>query len=192
MSERDADFIAASTEKRLVEAEAQLKFYRDREEHFARVLMVSDGGQYRADWDSRIRAIIAERDRAIGDAKRLEHELHEVVRAFEKFGEADALADANGNITPYLGVLRTLERLHSAEDSAELLGLGVAKISRHITERLPYVRATLSPGNRRALTNGMCSIDAGRAEQSYLFIEHILDIVKSVVSEVTKGDGKEK
>lgn len=31
MSERDADFTAASTAKRLVEAEAQLKFYRTRE-----------------------------------------------------------------------------------------------------------------------------------------------------------------
>lgn len=189
-SERNIEFTAASTAKRLVEVETQLRFYKDREEHFARVLSVSDGGQYRADWDSRIKAIIAERDQALAEAKRLEHELREVVRAFEKFGEAGALVDANGKITPYLGVLRTLERLHWAEDNVVLLSLGLTKVTRHIAEKLPYVCATLSPGNRTALTNGMCSIDASGAERSRVFVEHILALVKAVASEVMKGSEK--
>jgi histidinol phosphatase-like PHP family hydrolase len=33
-----------------------------REEHFASVLRVTDSGQYRADWDSAIRRVVAERD----------------------------------------------------------------------------------------------------------------------------------
>lgn len=189
-SESDTDFGAASTAKRLVEAEAQLKFYRDREEHFARVLAVSDGGQYRADWDSRIKAIIAERDRAIGDAKRLEHELREVVRAFEKFGEANALADANGNITPYLGVLRVLERLHEAERDAFQLGLLFARVCGQVQNKLPYISATLAPGNRRALTYDMCSIDGARANQSYVFLQELSKIVSKAVEEAKTGAEK--
>ena len=83
-----------------------------------------------------------------------------------------------------------LERLHLAEDNATLLSLGVAKMSRHIAEKLPYVCATLSPGNRTALTNGMCGIDANGAEQSRVFVEYILDLMKAVASEVMKGSGK--
>jgi hypothetical protein len=255
-SERDTDFSAASAAKRLVEAEAQLKFYKDREEHFARVLMVSDGGQYRADWDSRIKAIIAERDQAIeetrvmrdtvrecvqvaldaalgevefgdscasqtvlaagleagenrrrlrlgerprvfgdppetkSEAKRLEHELREVVRAFEKFGEADALADANGNVTPYIGVLRVLERLREAERDAFQLGLLFARVCGQVQNKLPYISATLAPGNRRALTHDMCSIDGARANQSYVFLQELSKIVSKAVEEAKTGAEK--
>jgi hypothetical protein len=45
-----------------------------REEHFASVLRVTDRGQYRADWDSAIRRVVAERDalRAKMDSARAE------------------------------------------------------------------------------------------------------------------------
>ncbi len=36
---------------------------REREAHFAKVLGVTDGGQYRNDWDARITRLVAERDR---------------------------------------------------------------------------------------------------------------------------------
>lgn len=37
--------------------------YKEREAHWAHVLDVADKGEYRADWDSRIRALIEERNR---------------------------------------------------------------------------------------------------------------------------------
>lgn len=52
------------------EAIAERDRLREREAHFAKVLGVGDGGQYRNDWDSRIEALIAERDLAAQDADR--------------------------------------------------------------------------------------------------------------------------
>jgi hypothetical protein len=46
------------------EAIAERDRLREREAHFAKVLGVTDGGEYRNDWDSRIEALIAERDAA--------------------------------------------------------------------------------------------------------------------------------
>lgn len=39
---------------------AELEFYKGREAHFRKVLAVSDGGRYRADWDSRIQQLVEE------------------------------------------------------------------------------------------------------------------------------------
>ena len=47
---------------RAEKAEAERDALRDREKHFASVLSVADGGQYRNDWDAAIRRVVAERD----------------------------------------------------------------------------------------------------------------------------------
>ena len=49
-------------EARAEKAEAERDVLRDREKHFASVLSVADGGQYRNDWDAAIRRVVAERD----------------------------------------------------------------------------------------------------------------------------------
>ena len=49
-------------EARAEKAEAERDALRDREKHFASVLSVADGGQYRNDWDAAIRRVVAERD----------------------------------------------------------------------------------------------------------------------------------
>jgi hypothetical protein len=66
-----------------------------REEHFASVLRVTDRGQYRADWDSAIRRVVAERDalRAKMDSARAE-------------GRAAGLREA-------LAIAREVESVHS-------------------------------------------------------------------------------
>jgi hypothetical protein len=69
------------------ELEAQNTRYREREEHFASVLRVTDGGQYRADWDSAIARVVAERDAARADA--------DASRAL-----VQAMADALPKVTP--------------------------------------------------------------------------------------------
>lgn len=43
---------------------AELKFYKDREEHFANALAVCDGGRYRNDWGGALQRLIDERDAA--------------------------------------------------------------------------------------------------------------------------------
>jgi hypothetical protein len=53
------------------DAQSQLKHYQEREQHFAKVLGVADGGQYRADWDSRILAILKDKDEALFAMKKL-------------------------------------------------------------------------------------------------------------------------
>ena len=42
--------------------------------------------------------------------------MREVVRAFEKYGLAHLLVDANGNVSPQVGVMRLLAALRAAED----------------------------------------------------------------------------
>lgn len=46
------------------EARAEVAFYKGREEHYRKVLNVTDGGQYRADWDGAIDRLRRERDEA--------------------------------------------------------------------------------------------------------------------------------
>lgn len=53
-----------------------------REEHFASVLRVTDRGQYRADWDSAIRRVVAERDALRSDVARLTAERAETVSSY--------------------------------------------------------------------------------------------------------------
>lgn len=58
------------------ELRKELTFYKDREKHFASVLKVADGGQYRADWDG---AILNLKDRAVA-AETLLGEVEHYVR----------------------------------------------------------------------------------------------------------------
>lgn len=53
-----------------------------REEHFASVLRVTDRGQYRADWDSAIRRVVAERDAMRSDVARLTAERVETLSGY--------------------------------------------------------------------------------------------------------------
>jgi chromosome segregation ATPase len=53
-----------------------------REEHFASVLRVTDRGRYRADWDSAIRRVVAERDALRSDVARLTAERAETVSSY--------------------------------------------------------------------------------------------------------------
>ena len=59
---REAAARIEALEARAEEAEAERDVLRDREKHFASVLSVADGGQYRNDWDAAIRRVVAERD----------------------------------------------------------------------------------------------------------------------------------
>ena len=68
------------------EAEAERDALRDREKHFASVLSVADGGQYRNDWDAAIRRVVAERD-ALREA---------LVKADDLARAVDALHDSTG------------------------------------------------------------------------------------------------
>lgn len=47
-------------------AESTIEFYREREEHFGSVLKVADGGQYRNDWDAKIRELLRRLELAEG------------------------------------------------------------------------------------------------------------------------------
>lgn len=49
----------------------KVRRFEEREAHWSVVLGVTDGGQYRADWDARIRALVAERDALDVEVKRL-------------------------------------------------------------------------------------------------------------------------
>ncbi len=48
----------------LAQAQKEIERYQERERHFAEVLRVTDGGQYRADWNSAIERVVKERDAA--------------------------------------------------------------------------------------------------------------------------------
>lgn len=54
---------------------AELEHYRSRERHFARLLGVADGGQYRADWDGAVQRLVDERDAAVRRAEAAEARL---------------------------------------------------------------------------------------------------------------------
>jgi len=40
----------------------EVAYYREREDYFQRVLKISDGGQYRADWEAPLQQLIVDRD----------------------------------------------------------------------------------------------------------------------------------
>lgn len=52
-------------------AQGEVERMQERERHFAKVLGVADGGQYRADWDARITALVAERDAARAELREM-------------------------------------------------------------------------------------------------------------------------
>jgi hypothetical protein len=60
-----------AAERERDQALPEVRRLREREEHFAQALRVADGGQYRNDWDSAIRRVVAELDaaRAIIDGR---------------------------------------------------------------------------------------------------------------------------
>ncbi len=70
----------------MVDLEAELRFYKEREKHFAKLLNVTDGGQYRADWDSAIARLVRERDEAVAEVERLRKRLEKIrmLRAAER------------------------------------------------------------------------------------------------------------
>lgn len=78
----DAALIAAAPAIRaaLDEAVGLVKFYRDRERHYAEALRVADGGQYRADWDGAIARVLAE-------VRRLRRVEIEARRVLDWFGD---------------------------------------------------------------------------------------------------------
>ena len=77
--------------ERVAAVEAERDRMREREEHFARVLSVTDGGQYRADWDSAIRRVVAERDAL---RKRVADAEYDINREVEARNAAGAELDA--------------------------------------------------------------------------------------------------
>ena len=62
LAARMTDDVYVKLRRRAEKAEAERDALRDREKHFASVLSVADGGQYRNDWDAAIRRVVAERD----------------------------------------------------------------------------------------------------------------------------------
>lgn len=62
----------------MADLEAELRFYKEREQHFAKLLKVTDNGQYRADWDGAIARLIRERDEAVAEAEKLRKELAKI------------------------------------------------------------------------------------------------------------------
>lgn len=69
---------------RVAALEQELRFYKEREQHFAAALGVADGGTYRADWDGALARLIRERDAARAAAE----------RSAEDAARLDWLADA--------------------------------------------------------------------------------------------------
>lgn len=64
------DIVEYDPNHRIEALEAEVKFLREREAYFAKVLGVCDGGRYRADWATRIKLLVEERDRlelAVGE-----------------------------------------------------------------------------------------------------------------------------
>lgn len=81
-------------------AQGELERMRDRERHFTKVLDVADGGQYRNDWDTRITALIAERDAARADLRTVE----------DAHGKAETAAEAaRADVDTLLGAITAYE-----------------------------------------------------------------------------------
>lgn len=65
-------------DKRIADLEATVRFYKDREDHFMRVLNVCDGGRYRNDWNVSIERVVKERDAALARIAGLEAKVREL------------------------------------------------------------------------------------------------------------------
>lgn len=81
---------------RVIAAQAErIRFLEERERHFALALGVADGGQYRADWDARLRTLVAEhksqaeRIRVLEEALRAEDEAITAERRCRRASEND-------------------------------------------------------------------------------------------------------
>lgn len=66
------------TDKRIEDLEATVRFYKDREAHYVRVLSVCDGGRYRNDWNAGIERVVKERDAAVARIAELEAKVKEL------------------------------------------------------------------------------------------------------------------
>lgn len=64
---------------------AEITRLREREAHFAQVLGVADGGQYRNDWDAAIQRVLDERDRLKGALASAEGERIALADAFREY-----------------------------------------------------------------------------------------------------------
>lgn len=101
----------------LAAARAEVERYQKREAHFAKVLRVTDGGQYRADWDSAIEKVLRERDEAIA------HKDQVIQTAIETLGRTghhremsfDEFVKAGGGECP-ICLKAEVERLRTALD----------------------------------------------------------------------------
>ncbi len=58
---------AAQAFKAVIDLQASVRFYKEREAFFARELDVSDGGKYRNDWPAAVERLLAERDALKGE-----------------------------------------------------------------------------------------------------------------------------
>lgn len=67
-------------------------FYRDREKHYAKLLSVTDGGQYRADWDSAIDRLVRERDEAVAALRRAVDAQNHVIQQLQQQRDDDTAA----------------------------------------------------------------------------------------------------
>lgn len=72
---------------RLDKLEAENTYLREREEHFAKVLGVCDGGRYRNDWDTRIERLVAENTRLVEELRVAKEALNRIA-----LGQCDSLA----------------------------------------------------------------------------------------------------
>lgn len=66
------------------EAQRQARYLQSRQEHFARVLGVADGGRYQADWDAAIHRVVAERDAAVAQRDELREALQHALDHLER------------------------------------------------------------------------------------------------------------
>jgi len=67
---RAAEIIAA-LESHNAKLAGELAFHKDREQYFAKLLGVADGGQYRADWDGKIKNLMDDLSAARAEIARL-------------------------------------------------------------------------------------------------------------------------
>lgn len=94
--------------------EAELVFYKAREEHFAHVLGVADGGQFRNDWDARIENLVKNNEnltQQVESDKRLIEELHRRVEELSKLfeGRGKVIEKLMNSETEYKAALAALK-----------------------------------------------------------------------------------
>jgi hypothetical protein len=101
----------------LVRLAGEVARLKEREAHFASVLGVADGGRYRADWDGRLEAVIAERDRLI---TRLEVAEKERDSLQSTLAEQDELFNATAVLENEAALLDRAERAEAKYRTAML------------------------------------------------------------------------